>query len=129
MRALTVGTWLTIDAVLDNAISNLLDEGLSAHAPDVVGVQSLRERGWAVRAAHPERGLGPGGWPPREVRFDVALSDDDLDRLTDLLRHATVTTRQLLESDLPPTVRTLQEESLVHAQEAQEALDAIRRVR
>jgi len=121
-RALTVEVWLTIDATLDNTVSNLIDDGHGVDAPVVTRARGLRERGWAVNRRHPERGLGPVGWPPRGAMFDIPLSDDDVGYLIDLLTHGVGITRRILAAEIHASIRQAQEQSLVLKQEALDAL-------
>lgn len=124
-QALTAGVWLTIDATLDNAISNLIDGGHGVDSAEVTRAQALRKRGWAVSRQHPQRGLGPVGWPPREAPFDVPLSDDDLGYLLGLLTHEAGVIRRILVSETHASVMQQQEESLTLVQEALGALARI----
>ena len=121
-RALTVGVWLTIDAGLDNTVSNLIDGGHGLDSPEVTRARGLRERGWAVNRRHPERGLGPVGWPPRGATFGIPLSDDDVTYLIGLLTHGSEITRRLLASETHASNRQAQERSLVLVHEALETL-------
>jgi hypothetical protein len=121
-RAMTVGVWLTIDATLDNAVSNLIDAGHGLDSPEVTRTRGLRERGWAVNRRHPERGLGPVGWPPRGAAFCISLSDDEVSYLIDLLTHGAGITRHLLASEIHASNRQAQERSLVLNQDALDAL-------
>lgn len=123
---MAVGAWLTIDATLDNVVSNLVRSGANLDAPEVARARGLRERGWAVNREHPERGLGPVGWPPREARFDITLSKDDIGYIVDLLTHDLEATSTDLAAGDAPGVRPLQEESLALTREALDALDAHR---
>jgi hypothetical protein len=125
-RGLAVGTWLTIDATLDNVVSNLVRSGADPDAPEFARARELRERGWAVNREHPERGLGPVGWPPREARFDITLSEDDIGYIVGLLTHGLEVTSMVLATEDTASVRLLQEESLALKREALDALDALR---
>lgn len=125
-QRLTVGVWLSIYGTLDNAVSNLVRGGTEPDAPEVVRAKGLRERGWAVNQEHPERQLGVLGWPPREARFDIALSDDDIGYIVGLLTHELAVTSSILASAESPSVRQLQEEALVLTQEALDTLNALR---
>jgi hypothetical protein len=125
-RRLTVGVWLCIDGTLDNAVSNLVRGGTDPDAPEVSRARGLRERGWAVSHEHPERQHGSLGWPPREARFDIALSDDDIGYLLALLTHDLGVTSTILASEGSPSIRQLQEEALVVTQEALDALNVLR---
>lgn len=125
-RKLTVRVWLSIDGTLDNAVANLVWGGTDPDAPEVARARGLRERGWAVSHEHPERELGVLGWPPREARFDIALSDDDVGYIVGLLTHDLGVTASILASEVIPSIRQLQEETLVLTQEALDALNALR---
>lgn len=120
-QTLTVSVWLTIDGALDNAIWSLIDDGHGLDAPEVTRAQALRERGWAVNRQHPERGLGPVGWPPREAWFDIALSESYIGYIVSLLTHDLGVTARILASGGNPSIRQL-EEALVLTQEALDAL-------
>ncbi|MDR7385521.1 hypothetical protein J2S48_005036 [Promicromonospora iranensis] len=125
-RRLAVGAWLTIDATLDNEVSNLVRSGADLDAPEVARARGLRERGWAVNREHPERGLGPVGWPPSEAQFDITLSKDDIGYIVDLLTHHLEATSTNPAAGDAPSVRLLQEESNALTREALDALDALR---
>jgi hypothetical protein len=124
-QTLTVGVWLIIDGTLDNAVSNLVWGGTDPDAPEVARARGLRERGWMVSREHPERQLGVLGWPPREARFDIALSDDDIGYLVGLLTHDLALTSSIRTSVEDPSVRQLEEEALVLTQEALDRLNAL----
>ena len=108
----SVGTWLVIDAVLDNLISNELqsrdgDEEVIARA------QSLRNRGWNLEAVHPLRGQGPAGWPPRDAPFNIELDEANLTFIRAEVDSAVVSTTRILASEeLPTQIRAEQELSL-----------------
>jgi len=118
-----VAQWLTIDAVLDNvhAIENVDgDQAVAAWA------FRLRQLGWDADASHPDRGQGPGGWPPRGANLKLALTDGDLAFIRNCLNRSLVTTRFLVDS-LPTDHRSCadQEESLRLELAALDAFDAI----
>ena len=73
----TVGVWLTLDAVLDNVISDQIQSG-DADLHVVERSTDLRQRGWALNKTHPLRGQGPVGWPPLEAPFPIALDGAEL---------------------------------------------------
>jgi hypothetical protein len=125
-QGLAVGAWLTIDATLDNVVSSLVQSGTDPDAPEVARARTLRERGWAVNREHPERGLGPVGWPPREARFDITLSEDDIGYIVGLLTHGIEVTSTVLATEDAAGVRLLQEESLALKREALDALAELR---
>lgn len=124
-QSLTVGVWLSIDGTLDNAVLNLVRDGINLGAPELVRARGLRERGWAVSREHPERQLGLLGWPPREARFDIALSDDDIEYIVGLLAHDLAVASSILTAVESPSVRQPQEEALVLTQEALDTLNAL----
>ena len=74
---MTVGVWLTLDAVLDNVISDQIQSG-DADLHVVERSTDLRQRGWALNKTHPLRGQGPVGWPPLEAPFPIALDGAEL---------------------------------------------------
>ena len=73
----TVGVWLTLDAVLDNVISDQIQSG-DADLHVVERSTDLRQRGWALNKTHPLRGQGPVGWPPLEAPFPIVLDGAEL---------------------------------------------------
>jgi hypothetical protein len=125
-RKLSVGIWLSIDGALDNAVADLVRGGTDPDVPEVARARGLRERGWAVSREHPDRQFGVLDWPPREARFDIALSDDDVGYIAGLLAHDLGVTASILASEVSPSIRRLQEEALVLTQEALDALNAFR---
>lgn len=126
VRALSVGVWLTIDSTLDNAVANLIGGGRALEDPEVTRARGLRERGWVVNRDHPERGLGPVGWPPRESRFDITLSDDDVRYLIGLIAQGMRITERVLTSAVTPSIRQTQADSLALMEEAVDALGYLR---
>lgn len=74
---MTVGVWLTLDAVLDNVISDQIQSG-DADLHVVERSTDLRQRGWALNKTHPLRGQGPVGWPPLEAPFPIVLDGAEL---------------------------------------------------
>jgi hypothetical protein len=119
----SVGVWLVIDAVLDNAIASELDSGGDA---DAIGhAQSLRARGWALNATHPLRGGGPVGWPPIDATFAIRLDDSDLAFVLNHIRAAIGVTERIISSkQTHPQVRAEQRRNLIDLENAQAELSA-----
>lgn len=108
----TVGTWLVVDAVLDNAATVAMQSGLDDD-PVVARASSLRQRGWDANAAHDRSGQGPTGWPPNDDELAIGLSDDEHAFLLAQVADATAVTQSILAAhDLHPQVRAEQESSL-----------------
>ncbi len=93
---LRVATWLTVDAVLDNAASVRVQGGNDD--AEVVHAHRLRQRGWRANEQHPQRGLGEAGWPPDDELLPIELSGGDLRFLLDRLEVATMTSGHLVAS-------------------------------
>ncbi|MET4098167.1 membrane-bound lytic murein transglycosylase B [Agrococcus sp. UYP10] len=121
---ISVGSWLIIDAALDNAIAVALqsdgDDAMVAHA------RALRERGWAAGEAHAQHDEGPVGWPPRSASLDIEATAADLDFLRAQVDAAIEVTEGLLDDDrLHPQARAEQERSRTLAERTREELAAV----
>ncbi|GAA4163286.1 hypothetical protein GCM10022286_23530 [Gryllotalpicola daejeonensis] len=110
---ISVDAWLVIDAVLDNTISDIIQSGESDEENVVDHAQQLRQRGWDANAAHPLRGHGPVGWPPRDATLDLTLSESDLAFIHAQIDKSIRLTRIILDSErLTEVVRVEQLKSL-----------------
>lgn len=117
----SVGTWLVIDAVLDNVIATEIQSGEAGET--VVRAQSLRERGARLAVDHPLRGQGPAGWPPRDAGFPLQLSDEEVAFVRTQVDGAVTVTNDLLSMELlHPQVREEQEQSLAGLKGARDEL-------
>jgi hypothetical protein len=120
---ISVDTWLVVDAVLDNAISDTIQSGEPYEENIVDHAQQLRQRGWNASAAHPLRGRGPVGWPPRNATLDLTLDKADLSFIHAHLNDSIRLTHIILDSErMPEAVRAEQLKSLAGLEAAAKAL-------
>ena len=121
---MSVATWLTVDAVLDNFIATetqLVDGSEAAE-----NARHLRERGWAQQALHPLRGQGPVGWPPLDATLGVELSEAELAFVCTHVDDAIGITALLLAGHLHPQVRVEQEQSMAGLESVRADLQRLR---
>lgn len=121
---LTVGVWLVVDGVLDNEVHRLIHDGHDLDASEVVRAQGLRARGWELCRAHPRRGEGPVGWPPRDAAFDLELDVETLRYLVERCAWALSVSERLVAA-APHDQRGAQEEDAARTREALALLRAM----